>query len=97
MDYGGTFQKMDVEKRVILEKMRRRGCRITRQRMTILDVILNQECTSCKEICYYVAKRDSGIGQATVYRMLNVLEEEGIISRSNMYRIDPVQIVGERK
>lgn len=87
MSCGRNFQKTEVEKRVILEKMRKRGCRITKQRMTILDVMLSRECSSCKEICYYVAKKDSGIGQATVYRMLNVLEEEGIISRSNMYRI----------
>ena len=59
--------------------------------VTILDVMLSRECSSCKEICYYVAKKDSGIGQATVYRMLNVLEEEGIISRSNMYRITAAQ------
>ena len=30
---------------------------------------------------------DSSIGAATVYRMVNLLEEIGAISRKNMYRI----------
>lgn len=30
---------------------------------------------------------DSGIGAATVYRMVNLLEQIGAISRKNMYKI----------
>lgn len=88
MSDDGYVQKKEGQKRAIVEKMREKGCRITKQRITILDVILEHECASCKEICYYVAKEDEGIGQATVYRMLNVLEDAGVISRKNMYRID---------
>ena len=87
----GTFRKQKLKKESSWKKCGKGGCRITKQRMTILDVMLSRECSSCKEIYYYVAKKDSGIGQATVYRMLNVLEEEGIISRSNMYRITAAQ------
>ena len=37
---------------------------------------------------YYKAiAEDSSIGTATVYRMVNLLEEIGAISRKNMYRI----------
>ena len=32
-------------------------------------------------------KKDSRIGTATVYRMINLLEEIGAISRKNMYKI----------
>ncbi|MGI6011732.1 MAG: transcriptional repressor [Ruminococcus sp.] len=91
MNHEGDIQKMESQKRVILDKMREKGCRITKQRMMILDVILSRECSSCKEICYYVARKDNSIGQATVYRMLNVLEDVGVISRKNMYRVDPVK------
>lgn len=53
----------------------------------LLDVILNEECSSCKEIYYKASLRDSGIGTATVYRMINILEEVGALSRKNMYKI----------
>ena len=40
-----------------------------------------------KEIYYKAAKQDGRIGTATVYRMVNKLEEIGAISRKNMYKI----------
>ena len=40
-----------------------------------------------KEIYYRASKLDPGIGTATVYRMVNKLEEIGAISRKNMYKI----------
>ena len=56
--------------------------------MILLDIILNDNCSSCKEIYYKASKLDHKIGTATVYRMVNTLEEIGAISRHNMYRID---------
>lgn len=41
----------------------------------------------CKEIYYKAFRLDDKIGTATVYRMVNTLEEIGAISRKNMYRI----------
>lgn len=77
-----------LEKReAIIGKLRKKGCRMTKQREIILDVILRGECTSCKEIYYQAAKEDSAIGMATVYRMVNVLEENGIIDRTRIYQI----------
>ena len=67
--------------------MRDSGCRITKQRLMLLDIILEEECASCKEIFYKASKMDRTIGAATVYRMINTLEEVGAISRKNMYRI----------
>lgn len=75
------------EKEMVLRKLREQGCRITKQRQMLLDVILTEDCTSCKEIYYKAASIDPGIGAATVYRMVNLLEEIGAISRKNMYRI----------
>lgn len=41
----------------------------------------------CKEIYYKAVKIDPSIGTATVYRMINTLEEIGAISRNTMYHI----------
>lgn len=77
----------NMQKDIIVQKLRDRGCRITRQRLMLLDIILEEDCSSCKEIFYKASKQDKGIGAATVYRMINTLEEVGAISRKNMYRI----------
>ena len=49
--------------------------------------IRDRDCSSCKEIYYKASMKDSGIGTATVYRMINILEEIGALSRKNMYKI----------
>jgi Fur family ferric uptake transcriptional regulator len=73
---------MDIkQKEQIMQQLRDNGCRITNQRKIILDIILEGECTSCKEIYYKALKSDSTIGIATVYRMVNTLEELGTITR----------------
>ena len=61
--------------------MRKKVCRITKQRKLIVDIIMNNEFTSCKEIYYRVIKEDPTIGMATVYRMINQLEEMNVIRR----------------
>lgn len=76
------------KKSYILRELRKNGCRITSQRKVLIDVILQDECCSCKEIYYQAIKKDSTIGMATVYRMVKTLEEAGLIKRKNMYRID---------
>ena len=82
-----SFHRTEMQKEIVLQKLREQGCRITRQRQMLLDVILQEECSSCKEIYYKAASVDSSIGSATVYRMVNLLEEIGAISRKNMYQI----------
>lgn len=76
-----------MQREVVLERLRRHGCRITKQREMLLDVILQEDCESCKEIYYKANAMHSGIGTATVYRMINLLEDIGAISRKNMYKI----------
>ena len=82
-----AYQRTKMQKDMILEKLREQGCRITRQRQLILDIILEEECSCCKEIYYKVQEKDRNIGPATIYRMVNMLERIGAISRKNMYRI----------
>ena len=76
-----------MKKEFILQKLKEKGCRITKQRLLLLEVILEEECSSGKEIYYKASKKDPKMGFATVYRMLNTLEEIGAISRKNMYKI----------
>lgn len=66
---------------VIVEKLKENGCRITKQRLVLIDIILQNECQSCKEIYYKAVEIDDKIGVATVYRMVNALEEIGAINR----------------
>ena len=75
------------QKEQIVERLKENGCRITKQRLILLDVILSSDCGSCKEIYYRASKIDNSIGTATVYRMINKLEEIGAISRKNMYKV----------
>ena len=82
---GGTLVP---QREYIIRKLKERGCRITRQRLIILDIILQEDCSCCKEIYYRAAKHDPTIGMATVYRLVKTLEEAGLIQRKNMYRID---------
>lgn len=81
------YYKTQMQKELIIEKLKENGCRITKQRLTLLDVILEENCSCCKEIYYKASRLDSRIGTATVYRMVNLLEEIGAISRKNMYRV----------
>lgn len=76
------------EKERIVQKLKDNGCRITKQRLEILDVILEKRCTSCKEIFFYASRRDDRIGIATVYRMVGALEEAGVLSREIVYSPD---------
>lgn len=72
----------------ILEEMKKRGFRITNQRKIVIQVILNEDCDSCKEIIMKASKIDKSIGAATVYRVINLLEDCNIIQRRNMFRIE---------
>ena len=84
---AAKYQGTEMEKKLILSKLRERGCRITKQRMKLIDTILENDCASCKEIYYMASANDSKLGIATVYRMVNLLEEIGVNSRRNMYAI----------
>lgn len=82
-----NYHRTQMQKEIVIQRLREQGCRITKQRLMLLDVILNEDCSCCKEIYYRAAELDPGIGAATVYRMVNLLEEIGAISRKNMYKI----------
>ena len=74
------------KKEQIIEKLKENGCRITKQRKMLIDIILENECSSCKEIFYKASQADEKIGVATVYRMINALEEIGAIPMMKRFR-----------
>ena len=84
---AANYHRTRMQKEMVLQRLKENGCRITKQRKILLDIILQEECACCKEIYYKAASVDPSIGVATVYRMVNLLEEIGAISRKNMYRI----------
>lgn len=88
MEQDRRYRRTEMQKENIIQKLKEQGGRITKQRLMLLDIILKEECSSCKEIYYKASKLDDKIGTATVYRMVNTLEEIGAISRRNMYRIE---------
>ncbi|MDF2801742.1 MAG: Ferric uptake regulation protein [Anaerocolumna sp.] len=76
------------KREIILEQLRKKKFRITEQRRLLIDVILEDECSSCKEIYYKAVKKDTTVGIATVYRMVKTLEDLGVINRKNLYQIE---------
>lgn len=82
-----SYQTTRMQREIILGKLKEKGCRITKQRIRLIDIILQNECSSCKEIFYRALEEDEKLGVATVYRMVNLLEEIGAISRKNMYKV----------
>ena len=81
-----SYQTTKMQREIILTKLKEKGCRITKQRLRLIDIILQNECSSCKEIFYRALEEDDKLGVATVYRMVNLLEEIGAISRKNCIR-----------
>lgn len=77
---------MNSEKESIIIKLKENGCRITKQRKLILDIILENRCSSRKEIYAQAAKLDHSIGMATVYRLVKELERIGVLSREIVYK-----------
>ena len=82
-----SYCRTKMQKESILDKIREKGFRLTNQREILIDIILENECSSCKEIYYKATKVDEQIGIATVYRIINILEEIGAINRKNLYKV----------
>ena len=70
----------------IIEALRKKGMRITKQRKIVADIIADNDGASCKDICCMVRKSDDSIGTATVYRMIKVLEDIGVVERIDMIK-----------
>ena len=60
------YERTQMQREIVIQRLKEQGCRITKQRMVLLDIILNENCSSCKEIYYKASKIDPKIGTATV-------------------------------
>ena len=75
------------EKDRVIERLKKQGFRITKQRKLLIDIILSETCSCCKEVYVLASKKDSGIGMATVYRTVDALEKAGALRRSSSYQL----------
>lgn len=81
-----NIEQSSMSKDDIFALLKKNGFRLTEQRKLIVDIIVNEEYSCCKEVYFLAHKKDSSIGVATVYRMINVLEDIGAISRKNIQK-----------
>ena len=84
---SGQYLSGGMDKNIVIELLRKEGFRITRQRKILIDIILNEDCTCCKEIYYLASKQERGIGVATIYRTISALEKIGALKRKNPYQV----------
>lgn len=75
----------------IIMELRKKGCRITKQRKLLIDIILQEDTINCKEIYFQAQKENPNIGIATVYRMVQTLEEIGAIERESTHLTKTVE------
>src|SRR4030043_1630200 len=65
------------------QKIKESGFRITGTRMLILDILLkSSNALNAEELFFLTRKKKPGIGMATIYRTLKLLEKEGLIIRA---------------
>lgn len=76
-----------MNKEDIINELRKNGYRITEKRKLLINIILANEYSCCKEIYYEATKMDSTIGIATVYRMLDALENIGVINKNSYFKV----------
>ncbi|MCM1082235.1 MAG: transcriptional repressor [Clostridium sp.] len=70
----------------IIARLKEKGLRLTEPRKLIINIVANEEFSCCKEVYFLAHKKDPRIGIATVYRMINILEEVGAISKKNLQK-----------
>lgn len=71
----------------VIRQLRDNGYRITAQRRMLLRVILENEYSSCKEIYFAAKEKDHKVGIATVYRMIQLLEDMELIHKEMVVRL----------
>ena len=86
--------RIQMQREHILQKLKEQGYRVTKQRIAVIDIILENDCGSCKEIFYRTSKVNKNIGTATIYRTVNMLEEIGAINRRNIYQLSGMEESG---
>lgn len=92
-----SYQSSSMQKSVVIELLRQKGFRITKQRKLLIDIILGETYSCCKEVYILASRKDPGIGIATVYRTMDALEQVGALKRRTAYHLcDQVGQIGRR-
>ncbi|MBO8416663.1 MAG: transcriptional repressor [Proteobacteria bacterium] len=73
-----------------LRKLEESGLRMTVQRRHIIDILMRSQCTSPKELWYEAKEYVPDLGIATVYRLINRLEQIGVLSKARNLGIRPL-------
>ncbi|SPT68548.1 ferric uptake regulator [Anaerobiospirillum thomasii] len=73
-----------------LRKLEASGLRMTVQRRHIIDILTNSKCTSPKELWYEAKQFVPDLGIATVYRLINRLEQIGVLSKARNLGMRPL-------
>lgn len=81
------YQSEHLQKDMVIARLRQQGFRITKQRKLLIDIILEESCSCCKEVYVLASKKDPGIGIATVYRTVDALEKVGALQQRTSYRL----------
>lgn len=71
----------------VIRQLKEKGHRITVQRKLLLQIILENEYSSCKEIYFAAKEKDRKVGMATVYRMVQLLEDMELIHKEMVLRL----------
>jgi Fur family ferric uptake transcriptional regulator len=74
-------KEKSADKEQLIKTLRANGIKITKQRRLVIDIIMNHEFHTCKDIFHYANSIDPKIGVATVYRMVKTLETVGVVNR----------------
>lgn len=82
-----SYQSEHLQIDLVIERLKKQGFRITRQRKLLIDIILGESCSCCKEVYILASKKDPGIGMATVYRTVDALEQAGALKRRTAYQL----------
>lgn len=75
---------MELNKNAI-DMLKARGHRLTRQRQTVLDILLkSREHLDAEKLYDLARKQDRNISLATVYRSLTLLKEAGLVQEHRL-------------
>ena len=73
-----------------VQKLEQSGLRMTVQRRHIIDILTKSQCTSPKELGYEARQYVPDLGIATVYRLINRLEQIGVLAKTRNLGINRV-------
>ena len=82
-----SYRSGNLKKDVVMERLRQEGFRVTRQRKLLIEIILEENCSCCKEVYILASGKEPGIGMATVYRTVDALERVGALKRRVPYQL----------